>query len=389
MGEAFNPDALFERCRLDDLPGFEHLLRLDDRCFEKSRHDGVTAAHVAAQFGALRVLERILTLDRAAAELRDEKGFSPLLRAADFGQLEAVKLVAKHSSEAVMDRDDYGFTALHRATRGGHLPVCEWLVRHRPELIHCENNNGEHALFHACATGEKSVAALLLDHGAHVNARNVFRSNCLFPAIEAAGEGFGHALGVVELLLERGVDGNCRNELKQTPLCLSIDLRCFPALVLLLQHECDPDLPRETHERFRLPSLSRFAKPDSASPLTLALVLHDLALIEAFELGLGKSAVQLRMCELSSALDPHDLVGRHLLADNERWFCVDSKRQWLGVLGELLHVLRSIDTGKEVTMLLKRGGNAGIPFQVLPDSAFPYPLLRFDEQPQNILTGGG
>ncbi|KAH9256073.1 hypothetical protein BASA81_005849 [Batrachochytrium salamandrivorans] len=295
MGESFNPEQLFERCRLDDLPGFQQFLILDDRCFEKSRHNGVTATHVAAQFGALRVLKWILTLDCTAVELRDEKGFSPLLRAADFGQLEAIKLVAQYSNEAVLDRDDYGFTALHRAARGGHLLVCEWLVQHYPQLIHWGNNNQEHALFHACATGEKLVASLLLEYGAQINVKNVFQSNCLFSAIEAAGEGFGEALEVVELLLKQGVEVNCRNELKQTPLCLSIDLRCFPVVVLLLQHKCDPDLSRESPERFRFPSLSRFIKQESASPLTLALVLYDIPLIDAFELGLGKAAVQLRI----------------------------------------------------------------------------------------------
>lgn len=391
----FDPDALFEASKQNDIKEFERLLKLDPRCFEKSRSDGITATHVAAQHGANEVLKRILKIDPMASDLRDEKGYSPFLRASECNQVSSLELLLSAKANSWKDRDDYGLNSLHRAARNGHVSVCAFILNLKQggKLLHERDyHSGETPLFHACVVGNVQIVKLFLEHGANVNALNVFHANTLFPAIVAAVEVFGKPLEVVKLLIEYKCDVNLRSELKQTPLCLAIDLRCFPAIVILLQlGGANPDIPKEGEERHLFPTFTRLVKhPQEASPLSLALTLNDRDLIQAFEDGLGKERVDQRMFELSAVLDPFDLVGRHLLLldSGERVFCVDAHRQF-PLFGEIQHVVRSTADGREFIVVLQRPTMQhphGMRFHVVSDSAFEFPLLTRDEQPANILA---
>ena len=189
---------------------------------------GETLLMKAAKRGQLNVVNILLKF-KANAEARslDYRHYTALARAAEAGHADVVEalLVAGADPNA---RIAQGYTALARATTAGCIVqigpkmfgdpaspqhaslVAQSLLRHGadPNGIY---DDGETELDHAAQLGVTPVAAVLLDHGAKVNARN------------AGGTALGWAVQngwpeTVDLLIARGADVNLPGEDGEKPL---------------------------------------------------------------------------------------------------------------------------------------------------------------------------
>ncbi|KAH9601867.1 hypothetical protein LSM04_008891 [Trypanosoma melophagium] len=101
----------------------------------------------------------------------------------------------------VTERDPHGMTLLHHAAFSGAVAVVAAVLSARPLQtveVDAVDGGGWTALHYAAGRGAADVAAILLDEGANVNARDSLRRTPLHVA--AAG---GHA-GVVQRLLAAG-----------------------------------------------------------------------------------------------------------------------------------------------------------------------------------------
>ena len=97
-------------------------------------------------------------------------------------------------------KDYQGTTSLMIASMGGHADIVEMLLRHGIAAINAGNENGYSALTMAVLRGHVATAAVLLAHGANVDALDAEGASCLIHAAYA-----GH-VPTVELLLASGAD---------------------------------------------------------------------------------------------------------------------------------------------------------------------------------------
>jgi hypothetical protein len=109
------------------------------------------------------------------------------------------------------------------------------IIAHAPD-VNAECGDRFSALHVASRNGQVDTARILLNSGAHVNARNSFESTSLHQASI-----FGH-LKLAQLLLERGADLNARNDEENTPVYLASREGHLRIVQLLLDHGADVNL---------------------------------------------------------------------------------------------------------------------------------------------------
>ncbi|MCC6364250.1 MAG: ankyrin repeat domain-containing protein [Bryobacterales bacterium] len=153
-------------------------------------------ACVAAAMGDLPRLEKCLEAGKSAVEMYSTDGWTPLHLAAYFGRKEAAKILL-----------DAGAPVLARST----------------------NALNNHPL-HAAATGKsRDIVAMLLDHGADVNATQAAGWT---PLHAAAQNGDAE---MVKVLLAAGADANIRADNNQLPLDLALGRGHKPVVDLLME----------------------------------------------------------------------------------------------------------------------------------------------------------
>ena len=123
---------------------------------------GITAAHLAAQEGALDALNLLLLMAPHLATAADENGRTPIHLASTCGQLAAVQLLLLAAPHSAAAATRCGQTPLHEACWAGHLPVVEVLLAHAPQTNHAADSSGRLALHNACINGHAAVISHLL-----------------------------------------------------------------------------------------------------------------------------------------------------------------------------------------------------------------------------------
>ncbi len=91
----------------------------------------------------------------------------------------------------------YMFTGLDLAAYLGVYAAVQILCRNNPDPIDCDEAT---PLYYACMNGYKGVVKLLLQKGANVNSKGLFKRTPLFDAV---AEGYER---IVKLLLKNGAD---------------------------------------------------------------------------------------------------------------------------------------------------------------------------------------
>jgi hypothetical protein len=176
----------------------------------------------AAQAGDAAGVERLIGESPDLASARGPDGISAILRARYHGHA----WIAERLADAVVELDVFEAAALGRATRA-------------------EAGDGFTALHLAAFFGQLEVAAVLLEHGAAVDAEagNLSHVQPLHSA--AAG---GHA-AIAALLLERGADPNARQQGGFVPLHSAAARGDEVTARLLLEHGGERDLRTDDGRR--------------------------------------------------------------------------------------------------------------------------------------------
>ncbi|MDB6109950.1 MAG: Ankyrin repeat-like protein [Pedosphaera sp.] len=201
--------------------------------------DGLgTPLNKAVNNGQLAVVKFLLE-NKANIESKEQgSGKTPLLAAADRGKLELVELLLSCGAEvnAVCRPTqgyapgDEGVTALHLAVKHGYKSVAEMLLSHGANPS-AQNSVGKTPLYLAAESGYKSVAELLLSHGAEVNVKASDGTTPLHAAVQAANQ------SIIELLLAKNADVNTETTMyAMTPLHSAASANQVEIAKLLLAH---------------------------------------------------------------------------------------------------------------------------------------------------------
>ncbi|XP_067037370.1 transient receptor potential cation channel subfamily A member 1-like isoform X2 [Acropora muricata] len=186
--------------------------------------DHMTPLSVAAQKGSAEIMALFFkkcSETQRGAKLQQEhlygvdfEGGSLLHLAVDSGVLKAVKLCLEYgcSVTAVKRRD--GGTSIHLACRLGALEILKCLYEHEPAAFQRTLVDKEDMTpLHRCSMfNHVGVVQFLVDHGVDLNPRD--RERCT-PLLLAAAHGCS---AVVSLLLENGADVTCEDEKRRTAL---------------------------------------------------------------------------------------------------------------------------------------------------------------------------
>ncbi|KAF6829983.1 ankyrin repeat protein [Colletotrichum plurivorum] len=156
----------------------------------------------------VRNLIILLVQNGADIDLEDRKGWTSLRRAIVYGKLGLAELLLDHGSD-VNRRFEDGWTALGHAAQHGMKPLVLLLLQYKANVDLREGDQGPSPLMKAIRQEHRSVAGLLLDHGADANAIFANKSTPLIRASREAQE------WAVWLLLRHGalVDSHDANGL--------------------------------------------------------------------------------------------------------------------------------------------------------------------------------
>jgi ankyrin repeat protein len=189
----------------------------------------------AAEAGDAAGVERLLGESPGLASARGPDGISAILRARYHGHA----WIAERLADAVSELDLFEAAALGRPGRVADVLSAD------PGAVRAAAADGFTALHLAAFFGQLEVAAVLLEHGAAVNAEaaNPTRVQPLHSA--AAG---GHA-AIAALLLERGADPDARQEGGFAPLHSAAARGDQVTARLLLEHGATRDLPADDGRR--------------------------------------------------------------------------------------------------------------------------------------------
>ena len=181
----------------------------------------------------------LLLLERGAdVNALDEDHATPLHLASSHGLLEIAQLLLDHGATANTE-NVYGQTPLHVVSRDEHFsyenPNIARLFLELNLEVNAQDKSLNTPLHFACSHGNFKTALVLLDHGAHVNARN---SNGQTPMHRVPQMIFQDSC-VAQLMLERGAEVNARDKDLATPLHVACLHGCFKVAQALLDHGAD------------------------------------------------------------------------------------------------------------------------------------------------------
>ncbi|OPB43637.1 hypothetical protein A0O28_0099250 [Trichoderma guizhouense] len=213
---------------------------------EKSANKGAEASSldklliIAAENGDCQIVE--LLLESGAKPNPEEPGAdaTALYSAAKEGHIEIVKLLLDWDANPryILKRRLEPKTALHGAAEGGDGAVMRLLLQSGATLG--DINDWGKALNLAAVHGYKSVVELLLEEGIDLNCKRDDRSQGT-PLLSAAKGGNEE---IVKLLLEKGADLKDYDTDGPTPLAQAADGGYKAVVKLLLEHSADPDAGR-------------------------------------------------------------------------------------------------------------------------------------------------
>lgn len=205
---------------------------------------------------------KILLSQGADVQIRNTLNYTPFLLMMQANCVEVAEVLLAHGADSTCKAVDH-CDAVHLAADAGALDSLKFLHRHGVNLQTLDVYNYT-ATVHAVVNGYTDCLKFLLDHttnltsstsnsGLYVRASNTSDTLLHMAARE------GH-LDCIKLLLQRGIDVNIPNALKQTPLHYAL-FRAHMNCVLYLLEEGANLLERDSKERAAL-SLVPIEKQD-------------------------------------------------------------------------------------------------------------------------------
>jgi uncharacterized protein len=200
--------GIIEAIKTGDLARVNELLEADPTLAASRNEMGVSAIMLATYYGRDKIAE--VLLERAVA--------LDIFEAAAVGHTERVKEILRQQPEMVNQYADDGFTPLGLASFFCRGTVARLLIEKGADVNAASKNRQQVTPLHSAVSRRQTmIAEALLAEGANPNARQQAGVTALHQAAHN-----GHA-EMVKLLLAHGADPHARMDDGRTPLAMAIE----------------------------------------------------------------------------------------------------------------------------------------------------------------------
>ncbi|MBA3805584.1 MAG: ankyrin repeat domain-containing protein [Acidobacteria bacterium] len=213
--------GIIEAIKEGDLVRVNELLEADPSLARSRNENGVSAVLLATYYGRDQIAEALLERTDAL----------DIFEASAVGRAEHVAKILTERPEFVNKYADDGFTPLGLASFFCRGTVAQLLIERGADVNAASNNTQRVAPLHSAVSRRQTlIAEALLGHGANVNAR---QQAGVTPLHQAAHN--GHA-EMIKLLLAHGADVHASMDDGQTPLSMALETGDAEAIDLLREH---------------------------------------------------------------------------------------------------------------------------------------------------------
>eukprot|EP01113_Clastostelium_recurvatum_P006435 TRINITY_DN128_c0_g2_i1.p1 TRINITY_DN128_c0_g2~~TRINITY_DN128_c0_g2_i1.p1 ORF type:complete len:676 (+),score=180.88 TRINITY_DN128_c0_g2_i1:120-2147(+) len=222
----------------------------------KSKGDGTTPLHLAAQTGNKGVIDAML---RAGynPNAQDDQGNTPLHLAAAAGRQESVQSLLGNKSTNINTLNRAGASALQNATEANADDIVRLMARDYKANVNTQRlDDGWSPLYTASYYGNKTTVDILLGSGADPSLQNKDGWTALHAAAHQ-----GH-ISIVKELVKHKAEVNAQNAQGTTPLLHAVEAGWMDIIMFLFENGSDIHL----------------GKPDGWRPLHMACFkgYHDV-----------------------------------------------------------------------------------------------------------------
>jgi ankyrin repeat protein len=212
------PQGIIEAIKTGDLARVNELLEADPSLAGSRNENGVSAILLATYYGCDKIAEALLERDVAL----------DIFEASAVGRAGRVAEILTARPELVNEYADDGFTPLGLASFFCRGTVARLLIERGADVNAASNNTQRVAPLHSAVSRRQTmIAEALLLHGANASAR---QQAGVTPLHQAAHN--GHA-EMVKLLLAHGADVHARMDDGQTPLSMALETDNDETIALL------------------------------------------------------------------------------------------------------------------------------------------------------------
>ena len=216
-------EALIKAASSGDMKSVETLLKLGADV-NTQNHEKQTPLHLAFDRKDYAIVKLLLE-NGANVDAKDSYG-TPLHKACLLGKLEMVKILLKHNAN-VNERTKTRKTPLHLACRNTESPTIAELLLENGALVDAQDCFSWTPLDHAYDLERLQIAQALLTHGASVRTITLHQACCK-----------GHLEGVKKLI-QLNADVNATDEMQRTPLHYACWSGSVEIVQVLLQCNAD------------------------------------------------------------------------------------------------------------------------------------------------------
>lgn len=243
--------------------------------------------HVAAKAGREQII-RLLLNNGANINQVDGRGVTPLYVALE-NERDSIFELLLHHGAGWTTRGQCGFTMLHSAIRNRDLNLFRILLSKNKIDLDSQDYLGRTPLHHAVEERTLGFSALLLEHGAPVNAKCGLGKTPFHTAIENG------RIPVYKILVRHGADVNAVDADLRTPLHYAMFRGCYIAAEILLRNNANVNAVNKNGE-----TPLHFAIKFRQTHMIELLISHkvDLNMVD----GLGYSPLHLCVIHESSDL---------------------------------------------------------------------------------------
>jgi ankyrin repeat protein len=213
-------------------------------------HKGKTPLHLVSQgdYDSQKHgvgIARLLLQRGVDVHAQDKDHDTPLHLAAFSGRLEIAGVLLDHGANVNVENKSGG-TPLHQVAQGEYdsqergVEVARLLLE-RGVDVHSQDKDHETALHAAAFNGKLEIAKFLIDNGANTTAENEHGEIPLHLVSRGQYVTQENGVGVVQLLLERGIDVNATDRHQNTSLHSASSLGRLEIAQVLLDRGAKPD----------------------------------------------------------------------------------------------------------------------------------------------------
>lgn len=206
---------------------------------------GDTVLHDAIAKDFIEIVEVLVNFRGVDLSIKNKRGFNCLHHAALKGNARAASLIAQKCPDLLNVVKEDGFSALHLASLNGHHNVVQCLVEARPGSdVNLRNGRQQTPLLLAVDKRHVTIAKLLLDNGAEVNAQDDVGDSPLhvvvmYHSLKVGGSNTPKkelstsepTFIITKLLMDHGADITLQNKHEKTPVQLCRDPRLRELMV--------------------------------------------------------------------------------------------------------------------------------------------------------------